>query len=120
MNALVFGHVSSPTIEDDAHGDNVIIVQSRCRDEAAGIRDPDGIWEISLFAKNLFETEKALSRTNPLIANYRQLGFDGQFSNGRPVFTGPTSSSLTGTYTGVTLTPPREFGINVRYSFGAR
>lgn len=86
----------------------------------AGIRDTDGMWEISLFAKNLFKTEKALSRSNPLITNYRQLGFNGEFSNGRPVFTGPTSASFTSTYTGVTMTPPREFGINVRYSFGNR
>lgn len=86
----------------------------------AGIRDPEGMWEVSLFAKNVFETEKVLSRTNPLTTSYQQLGFAGQFSNGRPVFTGPTAASGTIPYTGITMTPPREFGINVRYSFGSR
>lgn len=85
----------------------------------AGIRDPQGKWEVSLFAKNIFETDKALARTNPLTTSYRQLGFGG-FANGRPILTGPTSAIATSTYTGVTMTPPREFGINVRYAFGSR
>lgn len=85
----------------------------------AGIRDPQGKWEISLFAKNILETDKALARTNPLTTSYRQLGLGG-FANGRPVLTGPTSAIATSTYTGVTTTPPREFGINVRYAFGSR
>ncbi|MCI4590574.1 TonB-dependent receptor [Sphingobium sp. BYY-5] len=85
----------------------------------AGIRDPQGRWEVSLFAKNLFETVKALSRTDPLSTSYQQLGLGG-FQNGRPILTGPTSMTVTSTYTGVTTTPPREFGINVRYAFGGR
>lgn len=85
----------------------------------AGIRDPNGAWEVSFYAKNLFETEKALSRTTPLSTSYRQLGFGGMGPNG-PIFTGPTAETYTSTYTGVTMTPPREFGINVRYAFGSR
>ncbi len=85
-----------------------------------GIRDPKGMWEVSLFAKNLFNVEKALSRTNPLVTSYQQLGFGGFDDNNRPILTGPTAASYTSTYTGVTMTPPREFGINVRYSFGSR
>jgi iron complex outermembrane receptor protein len=36
------------------------------------------------------------------------------------VFTGPTAATSTSTYTGVTTTAPREFGINIRYAFGSR
>lgn len=86
----------------------------------AGIRDPEGAWEVSLFAKNLFDTTKVLTRTTPLFTGYQQLGFAGQFANGRPVFTGPTAATFTSTYTGATVTPPREFGLNIRYYFGSR
>ena len=76
----------------------------------AGIKDPKGNWEISLFAKNVFDTTKALSRTNPLFTSYLI-----------PTATGSTiAATATGTYTGVTATAPREFGINIRYSFGSR
>lgn len=76
----------------------------------AGIRDPKGAWEVSLFAKNLFDTTKTLTRTNPLLTSYL-------------IPTGATSTvaaTYTSTYTGVTSTAPREFGINVRYAFGSR
>lgn len=86
----------------------------------AGIRSPDGGWEIAFFAKNLFDTTKVLTRTTPLFTGYQQLGFAGQFANGRPVFTGPTAGTFNSTYTGATVTPPREFGINVRFLFGSR
>jgi iron complex outermembrane receptor protein len=85
----------------------------------AGIRASDGAWEVSLFAKNLFETEKALTRTSPLSTSYQQLGFGG-FGPTGPILTGPTAATFTSTYTGVTMTPPREFGLNVRYAFGSR
>ncbi len=88
----------------------------------AGLRSGDGAWEIGLYAKNVFDTTKTLTRTNPLFTAYQQLGFAGQFNpaTGRPVFTGPTGATATSTYTGVTTTAPREFGINVRYAFGSR
>jgi iron complex outermembrane receptor protein len=76
----------------------------------AGIRDPKGAWEVSLFAKNLFDTTKTLSRTNPLLTSYL-------------IPTGATTTvaaTYTSAYTGVTSTAPREFGINVRYAFGSR
>lgn len=73
----------------------------------AGVRDPNGAWEISLFAKNLFDTTKTLTRTDPLFTSYTD-----------PVTR--TSSTFTSTYTGVTTTAPREFGINIRYAFGSR
>jgi len=77
----------------------------------AGIRDPEGGWEVSLFAKNIFETEKTLTRGNPLVTSYQQL---------TPSFTGTTAVTVTSPYTAVTMTPPREFGINLRFSFGSR
>ncbi|KPH59834.1 TonB-dependent receptor plug domain-containing protein [Novosphingobium sp. ST904] len=88
----------------------------------AGLRADDGAWEVGLYAKNVFDTTKTLTRTNPLFTSYQQLGFAGQFdpTTGRPIFTGPTAATGTSTYTGVTTTAPREFGINVRYAFGSR
>ncbi|MFK4873060.1 TonB-dependent receptor [Novosphingobium sp. ZW T3_23] len=85
----------------------------------AGLRAQDGAWEIGFYAKNVFETTKTLTRTNPLFTAYQQLGFGG-IQNGAPVFTGPTAATYTSTYNGVTVTAPREFGINVRYAFGSR
>lgn len=85
----------------------------------AGVRGTDGNWELSFFAKNLFDTTKVISRTNPYFTSYQQLGFGG-FSNGAPVLTGPTGASATSTYTGGNLTPPREFGVNFRFAFGTR
>lgn len=76
----------------------------------AGIRDSKGAWEVSFFAKNLFDTTKTLSRGNPLLTSYL-------------IPTGTTTTvaaTYNSTYTGVTSTAPREFGINVRYAFGSR
>ncbi|WHO38964.1 TonB-dependent receptor [Sphingobium sp. AP49] len=77
----------------------------------AGIRSPDGGWEISLFAKNLFDTTKVLTRTTPLFTPYQQV------TGGTP----PTvAATYTSTYTGATVTPPREIGVNLRFAFGSR
>lgn len=78
----------------------------------AGIRDPKGKWEISLFAKNLFDTVRVLSRTDPLSSTYQVLQ--------PPTFRTAAAVTTTGTYTGITTTPPREFGLNARFSFGSR
>ena len=73
----------------------------------AGVRDPDGKWEINLFAKNILDETKILSRGDPLVTSYRQL----------PTF---RSTTTTSTYTGITTTAPREFGVNLRFAFGSR
>ena len=79
-----------------------------------GIRDTDGAWEITLFAKNLFNTTKTLTRSDPLSTSYLNPLLPD-------AVTGlPSSQTYTSTYTGVTTTPPREFGINIRYAFGSR
>jgi len=69
----------------------------------AGIRSPKGEWEVSVFAKNALNTQRLLSRDfgyfdyNNLSDTFGQSG-----------------------YNGVTYTPQREFGLNVRYMFGSR
>lgn len=73
-----------------------------------GIRDAKGAWEVSLFAKNLLDTTRTLSRTDPLFTSYRNAA------------AGFAATTYTSTYNGVTTTAPREFGINVRYAFGSR
>jgi iron complex outermembrane receptor protein len=73
-----------------------------------GIRDPKGAWEVALFAKNLFDTTKTLSRSDPLFTSYRNAA------------AGFAATTYTSTYTTVTSSAPREFGINVRYAFGSR
>ena len=73
-----------------------------------GIRDPEGAWEISLFAKNLLNTQKTLTRSDPLFTSYRN------------PLAGFAAGTYTSTYNNVTMTAPREFGINVRYAFGSR
>ncbi|MCJ2186469.1 TonB-dependent receptor [Novosphingobium beihaiensis] len=73
-----------------------------------GVRSTDGAWTVSLFAKNLFDTTKTLTRTDPLFTPYRNIAAGG------------AARTFSSTYTGVTTTAPREFGINVRYAFGSR
>ena len=74
----------------------------------AGIRAFDGAWAISLFAKNVLDTTKTLTRGDPLFTSYRNIAAGG------------AATTYTSTYNSVTTTAPREFGINVRYAFGSR
>jgi iron complex outermembrane receptor protein len=87
----------------------------------AGIRAPDGGWEIALYAKNIFDTERVLSRAaNPATVGYQQLF--------RPpnILPPPNNTAITFGQNGVsgyrviTMTPPREVGITARFSFGSR
>jgi iron complex outermembrane receptor protein len=69
-----------------------------------GVRSPDQKWEVSVFGKNITDTVKILNEG----PNYSPPGnFLAVFPN--TVYT---------QYSAVTLTPPREFGVVVRYSFG--
>ncbi|RJF85893.1 TonB-dependent receptor [Sphingomonas cavernae] len=71
-----------------------------------GARDPDGSWEVSLFAKNVFNTQRILSRGGaPLSASIR-------------TFTG--SLNYVSDYYGISTLAPREFGINLRVALGSR
>ncbi|TYC89608.1 TonB-dependent receptor [Novosphingobium sp. BW1] len=84
-----------------------------------GIRDPQGAWEVTLFAKNLFEMERVTERSLPLSSQYQTLPLQG-FGPTGPIFGSPQNASFTSTYTNIRMTPPREFGINIRFTFGAR
>lgn len=68
----------------------------------AGVRDPDGAWEISLFGKNLMDTDRVLTRTAPVATSNIA---------GVSYFSG---------YRRITTTSPREFGVTARFAFGSR
>ena len=71
-----------------------------------GIRDPNGAWEVGLYGKNITDTEEVLGRrSSPLTT---------PFSPGGPAVTTYREINPTG------YTPPREFGLNLRYAFGSR
>lgn len=71
-----------------------------------GVRSRSGAWEVSIYGKNLTEEEIVLTRdSTPLTTSYRVLA---------------TASTGVSTYRRITATEPREFGLNVRYSFGSR
>lgn len=72
----------------------------------AGIRDPDNGWEVSLFANNLLDTQQVVS-INPV----------AQTSSGG---VGATFGRNISGYKAIGYTPRREFGLLVRYAFGAR
>jgi iron complex outermembrane receptor protein len=73
----------------------------------AGVRAQDGAWEISAYAKNLFNEKSELTRTQ-LTSNLvpANASLNAQF--------GPSGYFL------VTSTTPREVGLTVRYAFGSR
>ncbi len=85
----------------------------------AGVRDPDGNWEVNLFAKNVFNTTKVLSYS-PAVTSYQRLIWAGTFTNGVPDFSGATGESFTSPYSRIRTTPPQQFGVNLRFSFGSR
>jgi len=71
-----------------------------------GLRSPKGGWEASVYAKNITNTLRVLTRSGaPLTTNYNILA------------TGVVGNT---TYNGITTTAPREFGINVQYAFGSK
>lgn len=85
----------------------------------AGIRAPDKGWEVTLYAKNVFNTVKVLTRTDPLSSSYQQL--PGAIIGGVPTITGrPSAVTTTSTYTGITTTAPQEFGITFKVALGSR
>ena len=84
-----------------------------------GIRDPQGAWEVTLFAKNLFDMDRVTQRSLPLTSQYQTLPLLG-FGAAGPIFGSPENASYTSTYSNIRMTPPREFGLNVRFAFGAR
>ncbi|HEX7820581.1 MAG TPA: TonB-dependent receptor [Sphingobium sp.] len=79
----------------------------------AGIRTADGAIDISFFAKNLFNTYRALSVNNSL----QSIGIQRLQP---PTFRTTAPETLSANYVAVSSTAPREFGISMRYAFGSR
>lgn len=72
----------------------------------AGLRDDSGQWEISLYGKNITNTFRVLNRES------------GRFT---PQFGVIGAAPVVPDYRRVlSVTPPREFGVSVRYAFGSR
>lgn len=72
----------------------------------AGIRDPEGGWEITAFAKNIFQEQKLLGVGSAPIATTVRT---------------PATITYTSQYRGdVIVTAPREFGISARIALGSR
>lgn len=72
----------------------------------AGIRDPEGGWEITAFAKNVLREQKLLGvGSGPIATTVRT----------------PATITYTSQYRGdVSITAPREFGVSARIALGSR
>jgi iron complex outermembrane recepter protein len=81
----------------------------------AGVRDKDGLWEITAFAKNVLNERRILSVANSTVTTSYQVL---QLVGGRPV--GAAGENSLSSYRAVTVTAPREFGINARIALGSR
>ena len=77
-----------------------------------GLRAASGAWELSLYAKNVFDTTKVLTRTDPLSSSYQVLQ--------PPTFRTTAATTVTSSYTDITTTQPREFGVSLRVAIGSR
>lgn len=67
-----------------------------------GVRADDGAWDISVFARNLTNTHRVLTRT------------------GARATSTINSVAYTSQYHIITSTQPREFGVSARFAFGSR
>ncbi|MCB2078222.1 MAG: TonB-dependent receptor, partial [Novosphingobium sp.] len=79
----------------------------------AGLRGSEGEWELNFFAKNVFDVVKATTFNPPATTSYQELTLASGLR-------GTQGKSFTSPYSVITTTPPREFGINLRLSFGSR
>jgi iron complex outermembrane receptor protein len=71
-----------------------------------GLREPSGKWEVMLYGKNLLDTERVISReATPYLVGYRDAA------------AGMAEVQRTSDYRGISMTAPREFGVNVRFNF---
>lgn len=71
----------------------------------AGIRAPDGAWEISVFGKNILGENQVLNvGAGVLSTSYRS----------------PAANTFQSQYRSVAVTAPREFGISARMALGSR
>lgn len=73
----------------------------------AGVRNTHGAWEITAYGKNIFNTQRVLTRAAlPAQATYADTAGSG--------------GALVSNYRVIAMTAPQEFGLSVRYSFGSR
>ena len=79
----------------------------------AGLRSQDGAWEVSLFAKNVFNTRKVVNVEGGLIGT-------GVQALQPPNFNSAAATTINSSYIEVDTTAPREVGVNIRYAFGSR
>jgi iron complex outermembrane receptor protein len=91
----------------------------------AGVRDPDGGWDVGVYVKNVFDVGRALLVTsNAQTSSYQQLFCTPQvpqIAQFCPTGAITFGQNATSTYRGIqSYTPPRELGINVRIAFGSR
>lgn len=93
--------------ENPNNNRNIVIEDYGMLNLYTGIRSPDNAWEVSLFAKNLTNTQKIVSYGDTPPNTVVNLG-------------GPSSVSIPVNYRTVAYTARREFGLNVRYAFGSR
>ena len=75
-----------------------------------GVRGHDGAWEASIFARNAFNTQRALDVATA------QLNLDGPLGAAFPSLIKHQS----GYFSTPQMTPRREVGVNVHYAFGSR
>lgn len=71
----------------------------------AGLRAPDGAWEISIFGKNILRENQVLN-----------VGAGVQSTSYRTT----TANTFRSEYRSITVTAPREFGISARFALGSR
>jgi len=72
----------------------------------AGIRGKNGAWELAFFGKNITREREILSVGNTLVTT--------------TVRTATSAAAVTSPYRSITVTAPREFGVNLRVAFGSR
>jgi len=78
----------------------------------AGLRDPDGGWELNLFAKNVFNTIRTTQFDPPASTSYQELA--------PPTFQTTVGKSATSPYSIIGTNAPREFGVSLRIALGSR
>lgn len=78
-----------------------------------GVRSTDRKWDLMVFVKNVFNTEKVLSRDSTSISQGYQV-ITGFGPDGSPITEGQSGTTP---WRSITMTQPREVGLNVRYNF---
>jgi iron complex outermembrane receptor protein len=78
----------------------------------AGLRDPKGAWEITVFGKNILGENRLLNVGGGALTT----GYRTQPDAGGAV----ASNTFVSEYRTVTVTTPREFGISARFALGSR